>query len=455
MSVMTGTKNTSTCLQEDIYMLVKELLTQFFDAYLVKRDLKGALSFLVYDIISLGTGAHEIALNKKELERLMNSEFQSIPTGFQYEITQYCEHMYTKDLCGIYCSVVTSMAGNRISDVSFQTRLTMTAARIDGQWKIINLHMSTPSDQQEGEEFFPIKYGRQAIGKLDASASKKLIETMLSMLPGGIMGGYLEKGFPLYIINDTMLNYLGYTYDELVENTGEEMQKIIAPEDWERVERTIYESIEKTGEYDVQYRIIRKDGTRLWVDDKGHEITTEDGRKAMISVMLDISENIKLQDELRKEAMEDSLTGLLNRKGAIFYIEQSLLKNHPGAMFLLDIDNFKQLNDTYGHQAGDQVLRILGKILKSNSREGDVSARIGGDEFILFLPGCTRQDILNKRADRICSDFRKTGSVYNDVELSISIGIAVSDDAHDFDQLFKLADKRLYAVKKNGKDNFR
>ena len=290
---------------------------------------------------------------------------------------------------------------------------------------------------------------------MDASASKKLIETMLSMLPGGIMGGYLEKGFPLYIINDTMLNYLGYTYDELVENTGEEMQKIIAPEDWERVERTIYESIEKTGEYDVQYRIIRKDGTRLWVDDKGHEITTEDGRKAMISVMLDISENIKLQDELRKEAMEDSLTGLLNRKGAIFYIEQSLLKNHPGAMFLLDIDNFKQLNDTYGHQAGDQVLRILGKILKSNSREGDVSARIGGDEFILFLPGCTRQDILNKRADRICSDFRKTGSVYNDVELSISIGIAVSDDAHDFDQLFKLADKRLYAVKKNGKDNFR
>lgn len=436
-------------------MVVKDLLTQFFDAYLVKRDLKRALSFLVDDIISLGTGAQEVALNKKELERLMISEFQSLPSGFQYEITHYCEHMYTDDLCGVYCSVVTSMTGENESDLSFQTRLTMTAARINGQWKIINLHMSTPSDQQEGEEFFPIKYGRQAIGKLDAAASKKLIETMLSMLPGGIMGGYLEKGFPLYIINDTMLNYLGYTYEELVEKTGEEMQKIIAPEDWERVERTIYESIEKTGEYDVQYRVIRKDGTRLWVDDKGHEITTEDGRKAMISVMLDISENIKLQERLRQEAMEDSLTGLLNRKGAIFYIEQSLLRNQPGAMFLLDIDNFKQLNDTYGHQAGDQVLTLLGEILKKNSREGDVTARIGGDEFILFLPGCTHQDILNRKADCICAAFRKMGAAYDKVEISVSIGIAVSDTGNDFDQLFKIADKRLYAVKKSGKDNFR
>ena len=86
---------------------------------------------------------------------------------------------------------------------------------------------------------------------------------MLSMLPGGIMGGYLEEGFPLYIINDTMLEYLGYTYEELIAETDEKMQRIIAPEDWDRVQKTIYDSIRKTGGYDVQYRVIRKDGTRM------------------------------------------------------------------------------------------------------------------------------------------------------------------------------------------------
>src|SRR5699024_6410370 len=122
---------------------------------------------------------------------------------------------------------------------------------------------------------------------------------------------------PLYIINDTMLNYLGYTYDELIEATGEEMQKIIAPEDWERVEKAVYEGIKKRGEYDVQYRVVRKDGTRLWVNDRGREIITEDGRKAMLSIMLDISKDIRLRETLRREAMEDFLTGILNRKGAM------------------------------------------------------------------------------------------------------------------------------------------
>ena len=434
--------------------MVKDLLTRFFDAYLVQRDLETALSLLSDDVMSLGTGAQEIALSKEELRSLMSDEFKSLPGGFHYEISQYRERKYREDLYGVFCTVLTSLADESGGELSLQTRLTMTAAKLADSWKIINLHMSTPSDQQEGEEFFPVKYGRQAIGKLDASAGKKLIELMLSMLPGGIMGGYLEKGFPLYIINDTMLSYLGYTYEELVEETGEEMQKIIAPEDWDRVEKTIYESLEKTGEYDVQYRVIRKDGTRLWVDDKGHEIVTEDGRRAMVSVMLDVNENIRLQERLRKEAMEDPLTGILNRKGAIVRIEKYLSDRQSGAMFLLDIDNFKQLNDTFGHQAGDRVLQLLADIIKQNSREEDVAARIGGDEFLLFLPGCTAKRVLSAKAKSICDAFWSAGSVYKPVALSVSIGITVCQESCSFDFLFKQADDRLYAVKKHGKGRF-
>lgn len=435
-------------------MQIKHLLTQFLDSYLVERQLEKSLGFLSEHVMSLGTGVQEVALNKNELRDLMIHEFESIPGGFRYEISHYHEYAYAENVSGAYCSVLTTMEEDGVT-LSFQTRLTMTAAKEGTEWKIINLHMSAPSDQQEGEEFFPIKYGREAVGKLDASASRKLVDLMLSMLPGGIMGGYLEDGFPLYIINDTMLDYLGYTYEELVEETDEKMQKVIAPEDWERVEKTIYESLAKTGEYNVQYRVIRKDGTRLWVDDKGHEITTEDGRRAMISIMLDINESIQLQERLKREAMEDSLTGIFNRKGAISRIEECLSCRQPGAILLMDIDNFKQLNDTYGHQTGDQVLILLADLLRSHSRKGDVVSRIGGDEFLLFLPGFTRQDLLEKRAEEICSSFREAGARYDKVALSISIGIAVSDGNSDFDHLFKEADDRLYAVKKSGKGSFR
>ena len=101
-----------------------------------------------------------------------------------------------------------------------------------------------------------------------------------------------------------MLEYLGYTYEELIAETDEKMQRIIAPEDWDRVQKTIYDSIRKTGGYDVQYRVIRKDGTRMWVDDKGHEIITEDGRRAMISIMLDINETMRRQERLKQETMK-------------------------------------------------------------------------------------------------------------------------------------------------------
>lgn len=435
-------------------MMMKDLLTQFFDAYLVRRDLEASLAVLSENVISLGTGAHEVALNKSELRELMTHEFEAIPKGFHYEISQYCERKYREDLYGIYCTVLISMPDESGGEISFQTRFTMTAARCGNVWQAISLHMSAPSGQQEEGEFFPIKYGKRAIGKLNATAGKKLVELMLSMLPGGILGGYLEEGFPLYIINDTMLNYLGYTYEELIEETGEEIQKIIDPEDRDRVQKAIYRSAQGNGEYDIRYRVIRKDGTRLWVNDKGHIITTDDGRQAMVSVMLDINEGVRIHEKLRKEAREDPLTGILNRKGAISCIEEYMAKRQPGSIFLLDIDNFKQVNDTYGHQTGDQVLMLLADIIRRYSRSMDVAARIGGDEFLLFLPGCTRKDVLRRKADEICSDFRKAGEKYDKIKLSVSIGIAVTAGLNNFDHLFKAADDRLYAVKKSKKGGF-
>lgn len=434
-------------------MIIKDLLTGFLDAYLVRQDLEGAASFLSVQFVGLGMDAYEAALNREQFCSRMNEEFQNASGGFCYEICDYHETCYRTDLCGAYCRIsVSSVDGKK--GKAYQGRVTVTASNENGEWKLLQMHMSELFDCCGERAVFPIRYGCHAEQKIDAAGSKKLTEMLFSMLPGGILGVYLEDGFPLYFINDTMLNYLGYEYEELEEATGKKMKWMVAPEDWERVQKTICDGIRRNGEYDIQYRIVCKDGTRRWFNDKGHVITTEDGRRAVISVMLDVNENVKLQERLQREVMEDSLTGILNRKGAITHIENHMRKKQPGSMFLLDIDNFKQLNDTYGHQVGDQVLIGLAKIMRNNCREKDVAARIGGDEFIMFLPGCTSEEVLKMRADRICSDFKRAGALYSRVDLSVSIGIAVSDGSSGFDLLFKIADDQLYQAKKSGKGKF-
>lgn len=434
-------------------MLVKKLLTQFFDAYLIRRDLEEALGFFSDEAVGLGADDMGVAGNKEELKKLMISQLERIPQGVCYEIKDCREKKYREDLYGLYANIMLSAQNNNGSEM-ISVRMTATAAFLNGFWRFVSLHLSVPSDHRQ-KDIFPDTYSSQPIGRLDCASRRKMIETMMSMLPGGILGGYLEDGFPLYFINDTMLDYLGYTYEELVKETGAEMRKIIAPEDWKRVERTIMEGIRKTGEYDIRYRVIRKDGTRLWVNDRGHEIVMDNGRRAMVSVMLDINEGVQLQEKLWRETMEDALTGIFNRRGALTYIEEAMARKQNGAMFLIDIDNFKQMNDTYGHQTGDQILMILAQILKKYSRPGDVAARIGGDEFLLFLPGCTRAEVLEKRAADICRVFREETVTYDKVKLSVSIGVGISGEESDMESLFKTVDDRLYAVKRESKGSFR
>lgn len=154
-----------------------------------------------------------------------------------------------------------------------------------------------------------------------------------------------------------------------------------------------------------------------------------------------------------ESAMQDSLTGLPNRRGALAAIEAgwSDANIHSHAALLVDIDDFKSINDTYGHATGDEVIRTLASAMRECLRPGDVAARLGGDEFLVFVRDSDREGA-QQVARRLLESVRQTA---DPVRFRVSIGISVVTAAHsNFDLLYHEADIALYRAKDAGRDGF-
>src|SRR5699024_1587499 len=152
------------------------------------------------------------------------------------------------------------------------------------------------TSMQNEEEFFRLNYGHAVIKRLSVESHRELVKLMTNAFPAGIVGACLEKDFQQYISNDGMLEYRGSTTEELRANTGEMMSETNAQEDRERVEEKVLHDVKEKGEYEVQYRLLRKNGEKKWVYDKGRKIVTEEGRSAIIGVVIDISKSVERQE---------------------------------------------------------------------------------------------------------------------------------------------------------------
>lgn len=171
--------------------------------------------------------------------------------------------------------------------------------------------------------------------------------------------------------------------------------------------------------------------------------------------------NMRLQDTLRMQTLRDPLTQLFNRRYMESSLERELLRAKRNeqtlAVLMLDIDHFKRFNDTFGHDAGDTLLKEFAKLLARNVRGEDIACRYGGEEFILILPTAPL-DIARKRAEKICADVRNLNVSHQQQSLgkiTVSIGIAVFPaNAEDVESLVRSADRALYRAKQDGRDRF-
>ena len=177
-------------------------------------------------------------------------------------------------------------------------------------------------------------------------------------------------------------------------------------------------------------------------------------RDKLYDELIKTREKLEAQTErLQSLASTDELTSLLNRREmdyrSVLLLEQAKRTHRSVALLVIDIDDFKQINDTYGHLEGDRVLKELGQCLKKISRQTDLVARYGGEEFLIMLPDTHSADtlIFCQRLHQLIAEI-KVGSE----GLTVSVGACMSDSSSTFTELFKHADNAVYQAKANGKN---
>lgn len=210
-------------------------------------------------------------------------------------------------------------------------------------------------------------------------------------------------------------------------------------------------------DYSVEYEYVRNDGSLYWVACEMH-LEEEKGKQKAFMTVRDIDNKKRRELHLEKQAVFDALTQVYNRSAGINWISKALEMMQPGefsAFLILDLDNFKQVNDSLGHMVGDQVLVDVAKIMKTHFRNYDVICRLGGDEFIVFV-----QRLPIEALDKIIKSLLRKlmltyGAEGKEVAISASVGAALAPvHGTDFTQLYEKADSALYQVKKSSKNDY-
>jgi diguanylate cyclase (GGDEF)-like protein/PAS domain S-box-containing protein len=230
---------------------------------------------------------------------------------------------------------------------------------------------------------------------------------------------------------------------------------LIAAEDRELVRyhhRLAIEQPEST--HSFEYRALMADGGRHWFETHVRAIVTDEGEvRGTISIIRDISARKATEHSLNEAAHTDLLTGLANRR-AFREIVEARSGAGSDCVALLDIDHFKRVNDRFGHAAGDVVLRTVASVARCAMRDSDFIARLGGEEFAIFLPDTTVE-----QAMAICERLRSNVSDARSFSEGAVIGVTVSGGvarigAGGLEEALRIADAALYAAKNGGRDQF-
>jgi diguanylate cyclase (GGDEF)-like protein/PAS domain S-box-containing protein len=297
---------------------------------------------------------------------------------------------------------------------------------------------------------------QEAYGRLDHA--KAYFESILNAAGEGVLG--FARGGKINFANPAALRMLGYTAGELVGKDARVLQSrdMLADGRGERL------SLLRYSESGVEYRMdddafARRDGSSLPVSYCCSPVAGQ--IEGSVLVFQDITMRKQLEDKLRQQAITDHLTGLNNRNGfkEAFHVglERAKRSGKSIALMFVDLDNFKRINDTLGHDIGDQLLQAVATRLKESVRPYDIVSRIGGDEFTIVLDELDDVADASAVADKILTTLRRPFQLADGMQLAIGASIGISsypDCGGDTETLMQAADVAMYQAKGSGRNLF-
>jgi diguanylate cyclase (GGDEF)-like protein/PAS domain S-box-containing protein len=283
--------------------------------------------------------------------------------------------------------------------------------------------------------------------------------------------GVVNQSFAgIAVIEDGKFSYSNARFDEIFGYTSDEIRRlgpsdIAVIEDRDLVKEDMRQRLSGAKDQaDSGFRGLRRDGAVIDIEVHGSVMETG-GKRVLISLLLDVTERVRmtreleaLKERLREESIHDALTGLYNRRYLDEFFGRELVVamrvDHPVSAIMADIDHFKNVNDRYGHLAGDEVLRVFGDLMRRFTRTSDIGFRYGGEEFLLILPRMS-QEVAVQRAEQVRGALAATRISYGESSIAVTASFGVAtfpEDGTTADTLVSAADNALYAAKAEGRD---
>ncbi|MGA8203397.1 MAG: EAL domain-containing protein, partial [Woeseiaceae bacterium] len=270
-----------------------------------------------------------------------------------------------------------------------------------------------------------------------------------------------EPPFPMIYVSHN-IDKLGHDADALV-GSADWARTLMSPEDESRFAEAMSRLVDKdTNDAAIEFRLRTGDGAYRWVENRYSCVRDDQGRLVEIEGMLiDITERKAADEKIAHMARTDGLTGLVNRGTFIERLRQAFAATRRGsdpfAILYIDLDHFKPVNDTLGHQAGDALLREVADRLRSCCRESDVVARLGGDEFAILQMNIGEPSNAGALAAAVQSEIARPIIIDgNDAHVTASIGVCpYAPDSVGPDEMLAQADLALYRSKDEGRNRYR
>lgn len=341
--------------------------------------------------------------------------------------------------------------------VSFATAIVL--------WKIMPSALRAPSSEQLQDANKKLEESRAVLEERvnERTAELAQSEEQIRFVLEGAELAFWDWDIPSGKVarNERWAQMLGYTHQEITD-TLNQWTDFIHPDDRKLAWQSINDVLNGiTSQHKIEYRMLHKNGSIRWVLDRANIMQRDANGKPirMSGIHIDVTERKQLELKLQQQANFDFLTGAANRGYFIELAEMELNRssryNKPFSLFMMDIDHFKQVNDTHGHKVGDEVLKILVAICQTALREVDVIGRIGGEEFAILLPetsGEEAAEVAERLRDTI-SQYALTPEQGSILQFTVSIGVAsVMPHKETVDVILNWADKALYEAKHAGRN---